>query len=264
MKTFLFTLLYLFTFNAFAQSLNFPGKSIEMLEGKELKVLPQKENQQQYGYKDFYTDEALKKIYKSKNYSTKYEALAGKVFKVVSYKPSKGDYIITLHNDETGTLYYKYNENISSLFKFEVIGGLQFPKDFFCTYNQIDKVFNYDLVKYEYTRYSPTTEGITLYLKDLIYTLKVIIKASSDHRESDMKGLKLLLKNGKEVSFPDAKIAVESSSNDYKYSTTVVVSKEQFGLLKESPMIKKVLGNKEEDIIDGALIMEFFRCLSLP
>lgn len=262
MKKIFFALFCTLSINAFAQSMDYPGESIEMLEGKELKVKPLREGFQEYGYKGFFTDDKLKKTYKGKSYATKYEALVNKVFKVVSYKPNYGNYIITLENAETGTLYFKYDKTHDFDYNFEVVGGLTFPEGFFCNYNIIDKKWDSVNVKHYYVSHTPCKEDICLYESSLQYTLYVLITAPSDRKETGLKGLKLTLANGKEVLFPEAEITVESASSQYNYRAQVSVTMAQLQLLKESPMVKKLVGNKEKQIEEGKLIMEYIKCLA--
>ncbi|MFP9098495.1 hypothetical protein ACLI09_05515 [Flavobacterium sp. RHBU_24] len=262
MKNIFFLLLSLISIKVFSQSMDYPGKSIEMLEGKELKVKPGTESTQKNGYQGFYTDEALTKVYKKKSPFTKYEALVGKVFKVLSYKPNYNDYALKLENPETGIIYFKYNKEGDWNYPFEVIGGLTFPEGFFCDKIIVDKEWDSVNVKYYYVSHTPCKEDICLYQSSGRYTLYVLITAPSDRKETGLKGLTLTLENGKEVSFPDATVAVESSMDSYNYRTEVEINYEQLQLLTESPMVKKLVGNKEKQIQNGRLIMEHIKCLA--
>ncbi|KGO91627.1 hypothetical protein Q766_16480 [Flavobacterium subsaxonicum WB 4.1-42 = DSM 21790] len=242
--------------------MNYPGEAVEMLEGKELKVQTLRESLQKFGYEGFYTDETVKKVYKKGSLNTKYDALVGKVFKVISYKPNAGNYIIKLENSDIGTLYYKYDKNRDFDYHFEVVGGLTFPDGFFCKYNKIDKTWNSAAVKYDYVSHTPCTEDICLYGDNNDFAIHVLITASADRKETGLKGLTLVLENGKEVSFPEASVDVESATNMYNYRTSADVNQQQLLLLKESPIAKKIVGNKEQKVEEGRLIMEYIKCLA--
>lgn len=53
-----------FALTLFANAQNFPGESVELLSGRELKVLPVDAGLQKYGYDHFYADATLDKRYK--------------------------------------------------------------------------------------------------------------------------------------------------------------------------------------------------------
>ena len=135
MKKIILLLAFFTTIASKAQ--NFPADHIELLEGKELKVMPLPESSQPYGYRNFYSDSKLKKVYKEKKHSTPYNVLVGKVFKVLSYEPylnliGQQRYKLKLENEDTGILYYEYDPSFEYDFNFEVIGGLVFSEEFYC------------------------------------------------------------------------------------------------------------------------------------
>jgi len=263
MKKLLIAMLSVISITTFAQSPDFPDQNIELLEGKELLLKPLDESSQKYGYKEFYSDEAAKKIYKKGSLFSKYSALAGKTFKVVSYKPEYSDYIIKLSNPDTGIIYYKYNPTRSYDFPFKVIGGLTFPENFFCKYIISDRKFDYDKEEHYYLTHSPCTEDICLYEKEKNYWLHVLITAPSDKRETGLKGVKFILENGKEVSFPNVDVSVTASLSKYDYSAEIRGLKpEELQLLAESPIVKKIVGTKEKEVENGRVIMEYIKCMT--
>ena len=66
----------------------FPGKDVNLLLNKELKVLPKAESLHKYGYDYFFKNKKMKKKYACcDSYNSKYKALANKVFKVINIEP---------------------------------------------------------------------------------------------------------------------------------------------------------------------------------
>jgi len=66
-------------FGIFAQ--NFPGQDVDLLVGKEIKVVEKAESLQEYGYDGFYKDSNLKKKYACcQSYNSKYKELVNKVY----------------------------------------------------------------------------------------------------------------------------------------------------------------------------------------
>ena len=117
----------------FAQ--NFAGNHVDLLIGKEIKVLPI--NNKDYGYKGFYKDEKLLKTYKKKILYSDYDSLIDKVFIVKQAIPYVNEindkcFKLVLDNKELGVIYYDYNPIFETDFNFEVIGGLKLPDDFYC------------------------------------------------------------------------------------------------------------------------------------
>lgn len=246
--------------NCYSQQ-DYPGTSIELLNGKELKVMPRREQLQQYGYGGFFTDKTLKKNYKKSGIGTKHSALVGKIFKIVSYEPHYSDYIITLENSETGILYYSYKTKYDE-FPFQVIGGIEFPDGFYCKEISIDKKFNYNIANYEYTVRTPCIEDICVwYYPDSKYRLHFLITDASPVKETGLKGITIFFKNGTELVIPDAVIEVEPASGKYNFKTLVTLTESQLKILSENIIVRKKIGAHEAEVEGGKKIMELIKCL---
>ena len=262
MKKIIYLAVLLCGLATFAQ--DFPGEAVEMLDGKELKVKPLSERNKHVGYEGFYTDENCQKLYKKNSYyKSKSTALENKIFKVVSYKPKSGKYIITLSNEETGTIYFRYNPLAESSYEFEVVGGLVFPEGFFCKRIITDKIWNSTAAEYFYSRRTPCREDLCVWEsgKDS-FIFRILITEESDKKETGLTGVTLYLANGKEVSWPDEKVEVEPSGDYYNYKVAPRITESQFALLSESPIIKKRIGNKEKTVEDGKVIKEYIKCIT--
>src|SRR4030042_3245393 len=106
MKKIFFIGILISSLNIFAQ--NFPGQHPELLVSKEIKVTDLEVDLQKFGYDGFYKDSNLKIEYASlKGIASKYSALVGKVFKVISCEPyiniiGINKFKLKLENTETG------------------------------------------------------------------------------------------------------------------------------------------------------------------
>ncbi|QHT70174.1 hypothetical protein GXP67_27775 [Rhodocytophaga rosea] len=117
---------------------NFLGTDVNQYIGQELYVLPQSEDFRKYGYRDFVVDykktfpDDKTNLYKLYNKSTKYEAVAGRYFKVLDvYKHPHADqdyylagkFFLKLQAKDTKEiLYYEYDPKYESTFPFLVMG----------------------------------------------------------------------------------------------------------------------------------------------
>lgn len=245
---------------------NFPGRSIQLLNGKELKVLPKEERSQKYGYSGFYKDDKLKKAYECcDSYNAKYSSLVGKVFKVVSYEPYKNSigtekFKIILENKETGIIYFDYDPSFDHDYPFEVIGGLQIPEDFYCqeiteTNDKFtgDKRFN--------TEYS---EGVSFVkvVKNNVTKIYITINEQGSTLNVGKKGLILLLSNSKKIEKPEASITAEVNKyGGYTYSTFVELTKEDLQLLSENVITDNRLYIYDGTIKNGNKLKEYVKCL---
>lgn len=255
-------------FTAAAQ--NFPGEKIELLNGKNLKVLPVAEASQKYGYKDFYTDADLKNLYKKEGYSTPYNALVGKEFKVVSYEAYKNSineakYKLLIENPETGKLYFDYNPKYSFTFPFEVIGGLAYPQGFFCE-SIVEKKGS--VVKEGDRWYeAPMDMGIQMsrYKGQLnpVY-IKVNVPTDVVYDETIVRrGYVITFENGKTIAKPTKELITIKSSNGKTLVTTDIdlYDAGELKLLKEQK-IKSIKLDKFEKVVEnGFVLKEYAKCL---
>jgi hypothetical protein len=258
----LFTILLCTTF--YAQ--NYPGKSIELLSGKKLKVLPISLALQKYGYRGFYKDENLKKIYKDNNsYSSEYLSLVDKIFSVVGFEPYKNilgtdKFKLILQNEEIGKIYFDYDPVYNSSFVFEVVGGLTFPENYFCQYitESTDK-FSGD-IKYR----SEDSEGISFVKFIENNTAKIYISISVVGLTLNVgkTGLILLLENNKRIEKPDALIDVKVKSSSWSYSAFVELNSKDLDLLKENKITDERLFIYDGVIKNGEKLKEYIKCLT--
>lgn len=241
---------------------NFPGEDVELLVGKELKVIPQSSKM---GYSYFFSDEALRKIYKEKGNYTPHDKVAGKVFKVVSYEPLRNDkYKLTLQNSETGTIYYQYSSKYPLAFKFEVIGGLTYPDGYACkkATKRDASAIGDDVESLEY----PEIEGIKVStLKDgkSMNFFSIYVKYKNMEYQSGMYGLTIELENGQKLNFNETVKEYGQGGNLEKgigVMVTIPVEDDKSEMLKSNKIVKVTIGGLEMQIKEGIKIQEFIKC----
>lgn len=262
MKKIILVFALLLSFIAVAQ--NFPGEKIELLSGKNLKVLPLSEASQKYGYRDFYTDVGLENVYKEEKSTTPYNALVGKEFKVISYEPYQGykeiKHKLLLENPETGKLYFDYSSKYSFNFPFEVIGGLIYPEGFFC-----------DLIVKESasssTSYTTPIEEGSYIVKNkgdkvLAYTFRYATTEKYSP-EKLWKGVTIVFENGAKIAVPAQVIAsTKSSSGNVNLSASLIVHEAKYLSLLQSQPIKSIIFEKSEMVFKGGKVLqEYAKCL---
>lgn len=241
-----------------AKGQDYPGKQVELLLDKELKVREIDPVMQEHGYRDFLTtpEVTYKNIYKSdKNERTPYNELVGKVFKVTQIIPYKDEFMLKLENAETGTLYYKYSTQFAVGFDFDVIGGL--PTEFYC--GKIESRGNGAEMKL----YSPPIKGVYLIRSTLQNKPNYMIYALvwADKAEVNKKGMILTLANGKTIVKPVAEVDVAATSEKFKYTSLSNLTKEDLKLLSESPIVRIKLGPFSQDFSDLGNLSQYAKCL---
>jgi hypothetical protein len=263
----MFTLgLILANFGLFAQ--NFPGKDVELLVGKEIKVLPKAESLQEYGYMGFYKDSNLKKKYACcQGFNSKYQELENKIFKVLSYESytniiGKKEFKLQIENDETGILYFDYSSEYEKSFPFEVIGGLVFPKEFLCKYIEEIKDKFTEKITYK-TPFSEPISFIRVKDKQQINTFMSITVFGSTVSVGKT-GVIILFDNGKKIEKPDAEIdtKVSISGKGYDYSAFLSLSEEEIELLKNYIISDVRLYVYDSNIKNGIKLKEYLKCIS--
>ena len=246
---------------------NFPGKDVDLLVGKELKVLEKSESSQEYGYDGFYRDSSLKKKYACcQRNNSKYKELVNKVFKVISYEPyttSMGIKKFKLHieNAETGLIYFDYSSEYEHLFPFEVLGGLKFPDGYLCKdiEETTDKFTN------KITFRTPLSELISFVkIKDKQQTsifMRISVYGSTVN--IGKTGAIILLSNGVKIEKPDAKINVEVSkySEGYDYSTFFVLTEDDIAKMRDNKITDVRLYVYDAWIENGVKIREYLKCI---
>lgn len=260
----------IFLFCVFIGSLsfgqNFPGKYVNLLIGKDIKVLPKDKELQEYGYEKFYTDEKLKEKFACcESYNSKYLSLVGKTFKVISYEKFK-DILgaekskIMLSNSETGTIFYEYDPERETDFPFEVIGGLSMPKGFYNEYIEM----RVDKFTGDTTFSSIPSDGISFIkvkngTKSAIY---LSIKKTGTTISIGEKGLIILLENKLKIEKPNEKIDVKPGYKSYyDYSAFVELTSSDIKYLTQHSMTDARLYVYDRTIQNGPTLKEYLKCL---
>jgi hypothetical protein len=264
-------LVFALLFGLVLSAQNYPGKDVQLLEGKTLKVIPLKENLQKYGYRGFFKDEKLQKNYKKgSGYSTDYKALVGKEFKVAAIErynfgyPPEPRYRLVLENAETGKLYFQYDEKWNSTFKFEVIGGLEFPEGHFCTFIEpIDAKPHEPGGQWYQTK--GKLEGISLYGyvgKENSITFHINFNTGEKEFKTEKgKGITLVFDNGQTISRPDDDVIPDSNGSNVLTVKLLVYGDENIKLIKEHTITGVKLGKYQDEIVEGFTIREYIKCI---
>lgn len=254
------------SFGLFAQ--DFPGKDVELLVGKKIKVLPRAESLQQYGYDGFFINSNLKRKYACcQSYNSKYKDLENKIFEVLSFEPYKdrlgaNKFKLQINNEETGIIYFDYSPEYEHLFPFEVIGGLEIPEGFLCkNIEEIKEKFS-DKVTYQ----SPLLEPIVFIKakdKEIVKTF-MRISIYGNTVNVGKKGAIILLENGEKINKPDVNIDVEVDNygKGYNYSTFISLSMDEIEILKNIAITDVRLYVYDFSIKNGEIMKEYLRCIS--
>lgn len=258
--------LFFASFGLFAQ--NFPGKDVELLVGKEIKVLPKAESLQKYGYDGFYKDFNLKKKYACcQSYNSKYKELENKIFKVLSYEPytngiGTNKFKLQIENAETGIIYFDYSSEYEHSFPFEVIGGLDFPEGFLCKDIEETKDKFTDKITYR-TPFSEPIVFVRVKDKEQVSTFMSITVYGSTVNVGKT-GAIILLDNGEKIEKPDAKIDTKVSEygKGYDYSAFISLSDEEIEMLKNRIITDVRLYVYDSSIKSGAKLKEYLKCIS--
>ena len=275
MKKTILLLSVFFTTVSFSQ--NFPGKEIQLLLNKELRVLPVDSSLQKYGYDHFYTSDKFGgyegptkwKYECCESYNSKYKSLVGKTFKVLSYEPYKtiigeDKYKMKIENSEIGILYFDYGMKYDFDFPFEVVGGLELPPDFYC--RNIKTSFDKFTGETKYD--TEISDGVTLEKveKDGAKKIYLYIRVSGATISIGEKGATLLLENKKRIERPNEPVDVKTSSSTYSssyvYSVFMELTNDEINLLKENNITDVRLYVYDREIKYGTRIKEYLKCLT--
>jgi len=259
--TLLFTTLF-FTTAAFAQ--DSPGKRPQLLLDKVVKVKPLPKGMLAYqqGYDSFYADENLMKRYaENKSKKTNHEALANRMLKVTAVEPVQGaNYKIKLQDTISNeTIFYKFNETCEAKgnYYFEVVGGLDYPADFFCDY-----------VKHESTPAGEQkitaiiTEGIKITKvskgKSSNYIMEV--RTVEDHI-SMLPGIALVMENGLHISKPEVHADVTASNDNLLYIATFELTPHEVSLLSQSRIVSGKISKFDKTYKEGEKLRQMVKCM---
>jgi hypothetical protein len=237
---------------------NFPGTEVQLLLGKtvtvnEINYISETSGKEvKYsGYEGFYKNKNLTKIYKKKNmFDSKYEALAGKKFKVIGFQPIKNeilyDNILELENDDNKIIYYKYDSKHAFNFPFTVEGGVILSDEYYC--NNINK----DIDKFtNITSYSASIRNFKISkLEKSTETLNAIYLHQISYQVKSTSGLVLLLENNLRIDKPyaDVEVDINSGPTPYMHKVTVELSDSEFKLLSENIITDFRIG-----LVDGTI-----------
>ncbi len=246
---------------------NFPGKDVELIVGKEIKVLEKAESLQKYGFEGFYKDPDLKRKYACcQSYNSKYDELVNKVFKVISYEPYTNNigtdkFKLKIENKETGIIYFDYSSEFEHTFPFEVIGGFDYPKGFLCRdiSEKIDKftgdsTFNTPIENDISLIKVKSKKGVTTYLS---------VNVFGSTANVGIKGAIFLLENGIKIEKPEAEIKVKVSSygKGYTYSAFIPLNSDDILKFSTNLITDIRLYVYDSKIKDGKKYLEYFKCI---
>lgn len=257
----------LLLFSAICYGQNFAGADVELLNDKELIVKELPQQVQKYGYKSFYTDYDFKKRYAPNNYYSKYEALVGASFTVVSSEPytnSNGDekFKLKLESEEKGILFYDYNPIEEKDFVFEVVGGLEFPAGYYCG----NLVESKDKFNGEVSVKSPILDGIS-FLKVKKPTgdvTSLFIQEVGLSENGISKGVFLLLENGSKIEKPNEKlkVTVNREGEGFLFTATIVLDSADIKLLTQSKITDYRVHIHDGSIKNSLKLLDYIKCLT--
>jgi hypothetical protein len=247
---------------------NFPGTSVDLLVGKELKVIEKDVVLQKFGYSDFYTNDSLNTHYDCCETvaNSKYKTLAGKVFKLISFEPytdatGTEKFKLKIENSETGVVFYNYDPRFEHLFAFEVVGGIEYPEDYFCK----NIVESRDKFSGEFSYSSPfSTIEFNKLIKGNTARTQMSLRVFGDRLVLNTKGITILLENGFRIEKPDVKIIVSAikSTSGYTYSAFFDLTENDIKLLSANMITDYRLYMFDGVPASGKLLMEYLKCLS--
>lgn len=200
--------------------------------------------------------------------NSKYDALAGKIFKVISFEPYtvspvSEKFKLQIENAETGIIYFDYSPRFENSFPFKLIDGLDFPEGYFCKDIEESK----DKFSDEITFRTPIIEGIS-FLKikttDLVSTY-LRIRIHGRTLNVNTTGVIILFDNGSKLEIPDAEIEVDVSSGSidgYTYSAFISLSEDEIKLLSENIMTDVRLYIYDGIVKNGNKLADYMKCIS--
>lgn len=236
----------------------FPGKSVDILAGKELKVDDTSNYFKSYGYPDFFLDREMKKVFCPPSdidaipVSTEYNCIYNTTFKVDSifgYTDSLLNvelYIIKLirSNPTNDTCYYRYDPRYEKLWPFTVTTQVQLPHDFYCRRFTITK----DDFTGDEVYQSPASFGISLKMERKVKDTPVFYLKFSQPLPSSFSGEKkgvflMVSKGGLNIARPDVVVETTPSGAFMIASVTIKLTKEELLSLRDYTISKlKIAG----------------------
>lgn len=251
----------LISLTTFAQ--NSPGKRPSLLLDKLVIVQPLQKTVLAYqkGYDSFYADENLLERYaENKNKKTDHDALANRVLRVKAVEPfplqGAPDYKIVLQDTlSKETIFYKFNELAANKgnYYFEVVGGLNYPPDFYCDYIQQDKDALIAML----------TEGISVKKIVVAKTVKYIMEVRTiEETISMVPGITLVMENGLQIVKPDVHAEVSASSNDKLiYIASFALTPHEVSLLGQSRIVSGKISKFDKTYREGEKLKQMVKCM---
>jgi len=261
MKNFTLLVTILLSLTAVAQ--DSPGKRPALLIDKTVKIKPIEKGilANQKGYDSFYADADMAKRYsENKSRKTTYEALANRIFQVTAVEPVVGqgnNYKIKLQDTiKDETVYFKFNEasERQGHYYFEVLGGLQYPPDFYCDFVQQESGNK---------TVAMITEGLTITKngsgKGAKYTMEV---RAVEQIISLLPGVTLTLDNGAQITKAGAEAQMVVSDNDnIVYTATFDLTPQEISLLGQSKVVSGKISKFGKVYAEGEKLRQMVRCL---
>ena len=247
---------------------NFPGKNLDLLIGKELKVKTKDESLQKYGYTEFYKDSNLKIKFDNSELvgNSKYKSLVGKIFKMVSFEPytdlvNVDKFKLKIENPELGILYYDYDPRFELEFEFEVLGGITYPEDFFC--NEI--IMTRDKFSGEFSYSSPSSQiEFFKVISGNTARTQMSLKVFGSKLVLNTKGITILLDNGFRIVKPDVKVEVSAvkSTKGYCYSAFFDLTQNDIDILTANKITDYRLYTYDANVTTGNTLLEYIKCIA--
>jgi len=250
-------IIFLLFIGSFGFAQEYPKDAVELVVGKELKILPC-DYCVKDGYYNFYKKSDLE--YKNK-LKHKYDDLNGKVFVLKSFTRNvgtlKNDILLELLNSTQGTIYYKYSPWNKGSWIFEIIGGIVYPDGYWCKdiERKEDKFTN------EVRLNSPSTEHVS-FIKDkgIIY---IYLTSHGKTLNVNQKGIIILLKDGSKITNETANIDVKVDGDGwYTYTSMFALSNEDISKISNSYITDYRLFVYDFALDNGILFSEYIKCLS--
>lgn len=238
----------------------FVGDEIDKLKGKYLIVLPKNQQEQRFGYENFYNDENVKSssIYKktASYYASNYNDLVGKKFLFKDLKKVDGykvEYILFLNDEENNSIYFLYDPKDPTSFPFKTEQPIDFKIDY-CSKIDIrkDKFTNHTV------KYSPLLDPVS-FTKDNGYYLS--LKSYGTTLVVDGAGAIILLSNGLKMK-KNVKIDVDIYKGQYEYSAFIPLSKADILLLTKYAIDDfKLYIFENTQKLSGEIYKEYLKCI---
>ncbi|MFK7049894.1 hypothetical protein V3Q77_08330 [Flavobacterium davisii] len=251
-----FYYLLLVFFASLGNAQEYPGDAIELLVGKQLKILPSES--------DYIKKEGYSNFHKSTDFSfntsvkAKYNDYVNKVFTLKSVTPIKkrgnlGKTFALELVDGKKTYYYSYETWTKMFWIFEVVGGFEYPVNYWC--KDIEKREDKFTSKTSYI--SPTEKHVYFLEEDgQVY---ISLKAHGNIPKVGAKGVIILLEDGK-IEKPNADITV-SYNHSYDYTAFIKLTKEDILLLQSKKITAYRLYIFDFELENGDLYKEYLKCL---